>query len=157
MLKELGKYKHNFKKALYSSDKIRRILLEENYTDMPESEICKELDKYIFSHLYIDDLVDEEKTYIFFDVRMPHFGSSIKNCDITMFLICHKNIVDNYYDKNYYGNRTDILTQYLEEILEQEDVKNKFGIGSIQITNLDIYNNTKFYGRILGLSVPNFR
>ena len=45
----------------------------------------------------------------------------------------------------------------IEETLLDEDIVKEFGIGDLELDNVDIYNSTTFYGRILTFSVNNFR
>jgi hypothetical protein len=45
----------------------------------------------------------------------------------------------------------------IEETLLDPEVRNKFGIGEMNLDSVIIYNATRFYGRILTFSVPNFR
>ena len=66
-------------------------------------------------------------------------------------------ILDNYTKEGYFGNRTDILAQMIEDVLLDDGLIKSFGIGDLDLDNVDIYNSITFYGRILTFNVKNFR
>ena len=75
-----------------------------------------------------------------------------------MYMICHRAIIDDYHKEGYYGDRVDILTQMVEKaIINDKDIANSFGIGSLTLDSVDFYNSRRFYGRLLTFSVPDFR
>jgi len=153
-VKELGQYKIKISSALRKSDNIKEILLGVGYDEETAEDDLKE---YIINHLYDDDVITETKTYILFDVDMDNMRPNTKDCNVFMKFICHKSILDNYRKDGYYGNRADILTQIVEEIMTDEEIEEKFGIGDIQFRKVGIYDTKTMYGRIAKLSVPNFR
>ena len=158
MLKELGLYKQRILSPLYESDKIKDILLVNDYEKMDDEKIHAELKKRIYSHLFVDKTITNTDTYIYFDVLIPRVGSTIKNCKVIIYAFCHKDIIDSYSLKGYFGNRVDILAQVIEDIFSDESISRKFGIGKLSLSNVSIYNDErKFYGKILEFEVPNFR
>lgn len=153
-VKQLGQYKIKISSALRKSDNIKEILLGVGY-DEELAEV--DLEKYIIDHLYDDDIITETKTYILFDVDMDNMRPNTKDCNVIMKFICNKSILDDYQKDGYYGNRTDILTQMVEEIITDEEVVDEFGIGDIQFRKVGIYETKTMYGRIARLFVPDFR
>ena len=154
---ELGKFKEEIHSALYKNADICNLLLGDEITDSPSKkrELFKE---HVKSHLFIDDTIQEAGSYIFYDVVAPTIHSNIKNCYVYMYLICHRDILDNYSRDGYFGNRADILCQMVEDaLINDPEVANSFGIGELTLDSIDIYNATRFYGRYVRFGVPNFR
>ena len=88
---------------------------------------------------------------------MPELRSQIKDIRVVMYAICHRDILENYSKEGFWGNRTDILAEMIEDAMLNPTVLREFGIGELVLDNIDIYNSTEFYGRILVFTVPNFR
>ena len=153
---ERGKYKKEIQTALYKNEEIRDLLLGDT-TGMTANGIRSAFKAHVKSHLFIDDTLTDADTYIFYDVRMPRIHSTIKVCSVIMYLICHRSIIENYTKEGYYGDRIDILSQMIEDTLVNHDVSMEFGIGSLNLDSIDIYNSSRFYGCIMTFSVPNFR
>lgn len=125
---------------------------------MSASEIREEFKNHVKSHLFIDDTIEETDSFIYYDVTMPSLEPNIKSCRVIMYAICHRDILDNYYVEGYYGNRADILSEMIEDILiNDKKVANSFGIGELTLDSVDIYNSTRFYGCIMTFNVPTFR
>lgn len=155
--KERGLYKEKIKQALFSSDNISEILLGDT-SSMTTGNKAKAFRKFVKSHLFIDGTLDKVGTYIFFDVLTGSVSSQIKNCTVVMYVICHRDILDDYYKEGYYGNRADVLSQMIEDCLIcDEKVANSFGIGKITLDSVDIYNSQDYYGCIMTFSAPDFR
>ena len=75
-----------------------------------------------------------------------------------MYLICSRDILENYTKEGYYGNRIDILSQMVENtLINDKDVSQSFGIGKLTLDSVDVYNATRFYGCVLTFNVPTFR
>lgn len=155
-IKERGEYKTKIANALFKSDNIKDIILGDT-SNMKSSEIVFKLKEHINSHLFIDDTIKETGTYIFYDVIIPEFHSQTKNMKIIMYVICHRDILETYAKENYFGNRTDILSQMIEETLLDDSIVKEFGIGDLSFDGIDIYNANSFYGCILNIGVPTFR
>lgn len=154
---ERGRFKEEIHAALYKSDDIKELLLGDT-SKMSATKIQSEFKKHVKSHLLIDDTIEETDSFIFYDVQMPSLEPQIKSCRVLMYAICHKEILDDYYNENYYGNRADVLSQMIEDVLiNDEEVANSFGIGKISLDSVDIYNSTRFYGCIMIFNVPTFR
>ena len=155
-IKELGSYKIRILNALLKSDNIKDLILGDT-SDLKPKEIINEFKEHVNSHLFIDDTIKDTSTYVFFDVILPRMRPQVKNVQVLMYAICHRDILDNYSKEEYYGNRADILAEMIEETLLDESIVKEFGIGDLELDNVDIYNTTTFYGRILAFSVNNFR
>lgn len=155
-IKELGLYKNRILNALLKSDNIKDLVLGDT-VGLKSKEVLTEFQEHVNSHLFIDDTIKDTSTYVFFDVILPRMRPQVKNIQVLMYAICHRDILENYNKENYYGNRADILAEMIEETLLDEDVAKEFGIGDLELDNVDIYNTTTFYGRILSFSVNNFR
>ena len=163
MLKELGKYKDRLYSVLAGDNKICGLLLGENYKNEID-DIDAKLEKYIFPHLYAEPTITDSDSYIFFETYIPKANSNIKTMKIIIQAVCHKNIA-RYKEKQngYYGPRYDVLAQYIEEILcpdNKELIKKRikqFGIGRLELQNVDIFLTTDFVGRILTFITPDFR
>ena len=153
---ELGRYKEIITKALFKDDNVRSLIVNnDGLTKKEQLDIFK---KHVKSHLFIDDTITDESTYIFYDIRCPKFGTTIKDVVVIMYVICHRETLDDISIDGFYGNRVDILSEMVTDaIVENEYVSNQFGIGELDLSGIDIYNSKRFYGRILTFSVPNFR
>lgn len=154
---ERGKFKQEIHSALYKSKDIKNLLLGD-IAGKSASEIRKLFSDHVKSHLFIDDTIQETESFVFYDVIFPKLQSQIKDCKILMYAICHRDILDGYACEGYYGNRADILTQMIEDcLINDEEVSNSFGIGSLSLDSVDLYNSQRFYGCLMIFSVPNFR
>ena len=154
---ERGKFKEEIHSALYQSSDIKELLIG-NVSGMSASEIQCEFKEHVKSHLFVDDTIKETATFIYYDVAFPKCGYNLKDCKVVMYLICHRDILDNCYKDGYYGNRVDILSQMVEDVLiNNEKVANSFGIGKLLLDSIVPYNATRFYGCVLTFVVPTFR
>lgn len=154
---ERGLFKVNINNALFQSENIRDVLLGDTSDVGSKAELYKLFKEQVYSHLFVDDIITETKSYIFYDVVFPRIHAQIKTCQVLLYAISHRKILDTYSKPGYYGNRSDILSQMIEETLLDEDVCKEFGIGELTLGSIDIYNSNKFYGCIMTFSVPNFR
>lgn len=154
--RECGIFKTKISNALLQSDNIRELVLDDSSGTITASTLTN-FKQHVKSHLFIDDTITETTTYIYYDVIVPNTGTQIKDLRILVYCICNRDILENYQKEGYYGNRADILAQMVEEVLLDEDIIKTFGIGDLTLTDVEIYNSTTFYGRILQFVVPNFR
>lgn len=153
---ERGKFKTEVSTALYKSEKIRKLLLGDT-SNLSPSETISAFKNHVKSHLFIDDTMTEKETFIFYDVSMPFIHTQIENPKIVMYLIAHRDILEDYSEEGYYGDRIDILSQMVEEALLDKEVINKFGIGELKLDSIEIYNSMTYYGCIMVYTVPTFR
>lgn len=154
---ERGKFKQEITSALYKSADIRDLLLGDT-SGMSTSDKQKSFRKHVKSHLFIDDTIEETDSYIFYDVRLPDLAAQIKDCQVILYAICHRDILDDYVKEGYFGNRADILSQMIEDcLINDEEVANSFGIGKLSLDSVDLYNATRFYGVVMIFNVPDFR
>lgn len=154
---ERGKFKAEINTALYSSSKIKEMLLGD-VSGMSPSAIKEEFRKHVKSHLFVDDTMEDTGSFIFYDVRMPEIHGQIKRCEVLMYVISHEATLDTYHDEQFPGNRADALSQMVEDcLLNDPDRVNSFGIGDITLDAVDIYLSKRFYGCIMKFTVYNFR
>ena len=154
---ERGKFKQEITSALYKSADIRDLLLGDT-SGMSTSDKQKSFRKHVKSHLFIDDTIEETDSFIFYDVRLPDLATQIKDCQVILYAICHRDILDDYVKEGYFGNRADILSQMIEDcLINDEEVANSFGIGKLSLDSVDLYNATRFYGVVMIFNVPDFR
>ena len=154
---ERGKFKEQIHAALYASADIKKLLLGDTQ-GMSAAQIQAAFKEHVKSHLFIDDTIEATESFIFYDVVFPRLAPNIKSCRVLMYVICHRDILDNYYAEGYNGNRADILSQMVENaLINDEAVVNSFGIGELSLDSVEIYNSMRFYGSILYFDVPNFR
>lgn len=154
---ERGKFKQEITSALYKSEDIRDLLLGDT-SGMSTSDKQKSFRKHVKSHLFIDDTIEETDSFIFYDVRLPDLAAQIKDCQVILYAICHRDILDDYVKEGYFGNRADILSQMIEDcLINDEEVANSFGIGKLSLDSVDLYNATRFYGVVMIFNVPDFR
>ena len=154
---ERGKFKQEITSALYKSADIRDLLLGDT-SGMSTSDKQKSFRKHVKSHLFIDDTIEETDSFIFYDVRLPDLAAQIKDCQVILYAICHRDILDDYVKEGYFGNRADILSQMIEDcLINDEEVANSFGIGKLSLDSVDLYNATRFYGVVMIFNVPDFR
>lgn len=154
---ERGRFKKEIHAALYKSTDIKELLLGDTSVQSA-SKVKAGFKDHVKSHLFIDDTIQDTSSYIYYDVRMPRLESNIKHCQVVLYAICHRDILDNYEKEGYFGNRADILSQMIEDcLINDKEVANSFGIGEISLGSVDIYNSARFYGCIMTFNVPNFR
>ena len=154
---ERGRFKELIHSTLYNSNDIKELLLGDT-SGMDIKTVREKFKEHCKSHLFVDDTILETDTFIFYDVVFPRLDPNIKDCRVIMYLICHRDILDNYFKDGYYGNRADILAQMVERaIVNDFNIANSFGIGRIALDSVDIYNAARFYGCVLTFNVPNFR
>lgn len=153
---DLGLFKEKISAALFQNETIKEFVLSKS-PKMNSRDTIKEFQKHVNSHLFVDETVMDAGTYIYYDVTIPHIHSNIKECHVILYVICHRSIIDDLYVEGYHGNRVDILSRIVEETLLDESIIRDFGIGELELDSVLIYNATRFYGRILTFSVPNFR
>lgn len=152
-----GIYKQKIHDALYKSNEIIE-LLSDDAGNMSIGDKQKLFNKHVKSHLFIDDTIEETDSFIYYDVRLPNLRQNIKNCQVVLYAVCHRDILDNYVKEGYYGNRADILSQMIEDcLINDEEVANSFGIGKLSLDSVDIYNAIKFYGAVMTFNIPDFR
>lgn len=154
--KECGIYKTKISNALLQSDNIRELVLDDSSGTITASTLTN-FKQHVKSHLFIDETITDTSTYIYYDVIVSNTGTQIKDLRVILYCICSRDILETYQKEGYYGNRTDILSQMVEEVLLDEDIVKTFGVGDLTLTDVDIYNSTTFYGRIMQFVVPNFR
>lgn len=154
---ERGKFKTEISSALYKNADIRELLLGDT-NGMSTRQVQIAFKDHVKSHLFIDDTISDATSFIFYDVRFPYMHSSTKTCQVVMYVMCHRDILDSYSKEGYYGDRADILSQMVEDtLINDKDVANSFGIGELTLDSIEIYNAQRFYGCIMTFSVPNFR
>lgn len=154
---ERGKFKKEIHTALYKNENLRELILGDT-SSMSSKELRTAFKEHVKSHLFIDDTIEETTTYIFYDIAFPYLHTNTKTCQVIMYAICHRSILENYSKEGYYGDRSDILAQMIEDsLINDEEVANSFGIGKLVLDSVNIYNANKFYGSILTFEVPSFR
>lgn len=154
---ERGRFKEIIHAALFKNKDIRDLLLGDT-SELSKAELMSKFKDHVKSHLFVDDVIQETDTFIFYDVSLPILHTNIKTCKILMYLICHRDILENYNAEGYYGNRADILSQMVEDVMiNNDEVARDFGIGKLMLESVEIYNSTKFYGCVMTFDVPNFR
>lgn len=154
---ERGRFKEIIHSALFKNKDIRDLLLGDT-SELSKAELMSKFKDHVKSHLFVDDVIQETDAFIFYDVSLPILHTNIKTCKILMYLICHRDILENYNAEGYYGNRADILSQMVEDVMINDDeVARDFGIGKLMLESVEIYNSTKFYGCVMTFDVPNFR
>lgn len=145
MTKEKGLIKQKIYNILFSSEAVCKMLFDDIDTLSIKEKKAMFLKK-VKSHLFIDDTSSEIGTYIFYDVTIPNIRPQLKECAIVMYLICSRDIIDDFEMDGYYGNRADILSQIVEETLLNGNNVKQFGIGDLQLISVDIYNSKNYYG-----------
>jgi len=154
-IKARGVYKTKIHSALFNT-KILEVILD-NFSTKTDAEKIAGFKTHVKSHLFVDETVVDAGTYVFYDVIIPSFSTRLKDCKIKMWAICHRDIIDTFSKDGYYGNRADILSEMIEEVLLDDSVVDNFGIGKINLESVDIYNSYKFYGTILTFNICDFR
>lgn len=145
MTKEKGLIKQKINSILFSSEDVCKMLFDDIESLSLKEKRTRFLEK-VKSHLFIDDTLTDTGTYIFYDVTVPNVRPQLKECAIVMYLICNRDIIDDFTLDGYYGNRADVLSQVVEETLLNEENAKQFGIGDLQLMSVDIYNSKDYYG-----------
>lgn len=154
---ERGKFKNKIHNALYKSDDIKELLLGD-VSEKSTSDVRKLFKEHVKSHLFIDDTVKETNSYIYYDVRLPYLDENVKSCQVILYAVCHRDILDDYAKEGFYGNRADILSQMIEDCLIcDEKVARDFGIGNLKLDSVEPFNGRTLYGCLMTFDVPNFR
>ena len=154
---ERGKFKEIVHAALYKSADIKELLLGD-CTGKTTSEIMQDFRKHVKSHLFIDDTILETESFIYYDVILPSLRTNTKTCQVTLYAICHRDILDGYSKEGYHGNRADVLSQMIEDtLINDEDINREFGIGPMNLLSVYPYNSRQMYGVQMIFEVPNFR
>lgn len=154
---ERGKFKMEIHTALYKNENIRELILGDT-NGMSAKKMRDAFKEHVKSHLFIDDTITETTTYIFYDIALPVLHTNVKTCQVIMYAICHRDILETYSKEGYYGDRADILAQMIEDsLINDEEVANSFGIGKLVLDSVNIYNSNEFYGCVLTFEVPTFR
>lgn len=155
--RERAKFKREINKALFQSEDIRDLLFGDT-SQMSTDMIRNKFKTRVFSHLFVDETIEDADTFIFYDVIFPNLHEHTKRCQVHMYLICHRDILNTYSRDGYYGDRIDILSEMVEDALINDDnTVVKFGIGNLTLDELMVYNTQRFYGVHLVFSVPSFR
>lgn len=156
-MRECGEFKQRITSVLYKNKDIVELILGDT-SSMKKSEIAINFKKHVKSHLFVDDVITDTGTYIYYDVIFPSLAEHTKKCKVIMYLICHRDALETYQKEGYIGDRIDILSEMVEDsLLNDPDVVDEFGIGDLLLENTAIYNATRFYGRVMNFSVPGFR
>lgn len=155
-IEDRGLFKEKVQTALYKNDDIKELLLGD-LTGKSQSEIISEFKEHVKSHLFIDDTIEETGSFIYYDVALPFVYPTIKTCQLTVYVIVHRAILEDYYKEGYHGNRADILAEMVQDTLMDKDTSLDFGIGPMEIYALYPYNSRRFYGVQIIFEVPNFR
>lgn len=154
---ERGDYKEKIHSALYKSENVRELLLGDTNGKKP-TQIMREFKDHVKSHLFVDGTILDTGSYIYYDVVMPDLHTNTKKCQVTLFAICHRDILDDYTKDGYKGNRADILSEFIEEaLINNPDVNRDFGIGPLNLISVYPYNARELYGVNMIFEVPNFR
>lgn len=154
---ERGKFKTEISSALYKNADIRELILGDT-RGMSSAQIRTAFKEHVKSHLFIDDTITDAGSFIFYDVRFPYLRTQTKQCQVVMYVMCHRDILEGYSKDGYYGDRADILAQMVEDsLINNPEVSNSFGIGQLSLDSIEIYNTQKFYGCIMYFGVPDFR
>lgn len=154
---ERGKFKTEISGALYKNEDLRDLLLGDT-SGMSATQIRTAFKDHVKSHLFIDDTIEDAGSFIFYDIKFPFMHTNTKTCQVIMYAMCHRDILETYTKEGYYGDRSDILAQMIENtLINDEEVARSFGIGDLTLDSVDIYNSQRFYGSIMVFSVPNFR
>lgn len=157
MLIELGSYKQKIISALSTSDNIKKLLLGENYEN-EDYDVDDELKKYIYPFLFTEETQTNVQSYIFVEIFAPKISNSTKDVRVLIQVLSHRDQID-YQKDGYLGTRPDICAQMIEKILiDNKELAREFGIGSLTLEYVGVLDKfTKYYGRELGFTVPNFR
>lgn len=154
---ERGKYKVAISRALFKNANIRDLLLGD-CSNLSAKDMQEKFKSRVKSHLFVDDTITETGSFIFYDVILPDLAPQIKHCRIVMYIICSRDILEDYSKEGYYGDRADILSQMVEDtLINDENIVNEFGIGELNLDSVQIYNALRFYGCIMTFNVPTFR
>lgn len=156
-ISELGRFKNKIHNALYRSDGIKEVLLGD-VSGKSAAEIRKLFKEHVKSHLFVDETITETQSYIFYDVGMSFMRENIKTCTVMMYVVCHRDILDDYAKEGYYGNRADIIAQMVEDcLISDKQVSMDFGIGELKLDSIEPFNGRYLYGCCMTFSVPDFR
>ena len=156
-ISERGKFKNKIHNALYHSEGIKEVLLGD-ISGKSAGEIRAMFREHVKSHLFVDEPISETQSFIFYDIELRYMKENIKTCIVTMYVVCHRDILDEYNKEGYYGNRIDILSQMVEDcLISDPKVSMDFGIGELKLDSVEPYNGQYLYGCCMTFIVPNFR
>lgn len=147
MTKERGHFKSLVKKALFLNNDVTNILFGEEFSNKSKAEQKRLFDDKVKSHLFLDEIIEGKDSYIFFDVIAPEVHKNTKRLMIILYAISHREILDDFtYGDDFYGNKSDMLGQAVEEALLDSSNSKEFGIGDLNLLQVDLFNSKDFYG-----------
>lgn len=146
-MKDTALLKIKLKEALLQNEDLKKfIVADENISDIQK---IQEFNKHVKTHLFVDDTIKDKSTYIFFEVVSPEIGAQLKEARLVLYAICHCDLLDKdipEVEGDYIGNRADVLSQIIEDTLENDTELNKFGIGKFDLESIEVYNSASYYG-----------
>ena len=77
------------------------------------------VNKKITDNLFpdVDEVITGTDSFILYDVTLPYLKETTKTCQVQLYAVCHRDILDDYSKEGFYGNRADILTEMVENAL----------------------------------------
>lgn len=161
-LKQIGTYKEQIAKILFSNPDVIELLLGDT-SKMNSAQIRREFQTRVMPHLFIDDTTAMQWSYIFYDMFFDSISSETKSGYLRIFCICHRDIILDYDspldkdgDVKYPGTRCDALAQMVEDSLCNEHTY-EFGIGSLNLETVTPYFSSHFYGLMMDFRAVDFR
>lgn len=128
--KDRGQLKSSVRTMLFLSDAIKEMLIGDFKGTTTEEQALK-FRQRCKSHLFVEETLSDPGTYIFYDVVCPQIYAHTKKLKMVMYVVCHRDNLDNYFGDGYTGNRVDALSQMVEEALLNKKSVGKFGIGEL--------------------------
>lgn len=158
-LKMIGSYKNKISSTLFKNDDIQKLLIGKDYDLLEKKELYKLMGKHILSHEFIDNIIEQAETNIYYDITISAISSTVNSCKLYLYCICDRKILDSiktyeYKNEIIFGNKADILSCVVNDILMSiEDI----GVGGFEFLDSNIINTKECYGRVLVYKVPDFR
>lgn len=148
---ELKEYRQKIMSAIINDKDICELVLDRTISEI-DSDIQDELtDKYIFKYAFVPDSIDEENTYITFDLSAQRMSNSplFKNITLSFFMFSHHNIM-RYSTGDL---RTDLIDERIQSLFNEN---RDFGFGIMYCeSDSPLRIGNAHYGRQLSFKVKD--
>ena len=156
-LRQKGEYKSKIFTSLYKSRYLLRVLLND-YSIDEHTNCAKDFKEHVKSHLFVDGTVYDCASYVFFDVVIPNMRSQTKTLQIIMYVVCHRDILDEPTQiEGVSGNKADVMAMLVDDALSNKEVRKEFGIGDLTLEESIVYSGKDYYGTQLIYTAVDFK
>lgn len=146
-LQDLTTKKERMLKEFLSDREVVTLLTDDETHELPAKDLRY---KQVFPYAWIDETVDEAKTFICFDVDVPEIATiAVKDCYMYVWIFTHTKIA-----MTHRGVRVDLLASRIDELINGST---EYGFGKVKLVSaLRFMPNSNYYGRVLKYYVQDW-